>query len=67
MPVQKKEDKSAEGFQISQFHWLFSNDITAVTGLISAQLLTDAISAFERFWVLIRLCKQHGVQARTLT
>ena len=30
----EKEDKNAEGFQISQFYWSFLNDIMAVKGLI---------------------------------
>ena len=29
----KKEDKKAEGFQISHFYWSFSSDIMAVKGL----------------------------------
>ena len=30
----KKEDKKAEGFQISHFYWLFLSDIVAVKGLM---------------------------------
>ena len=30
----EKEDKKAEGFQISHFYWSLSNDILAVRGLI---------------------------------
>ena len=29
----EKEDKKAYGFQISQFYWLFLNDIMAAKGL----------------------------------
>ena len=32
---------------------------------ISAQLSTDAGSALQRAWVLIRVCKQQSVKART--
>ena len=32
---------------------------------IPAQLSSDAVSALRKVWVLIRLWKQHGVQART--
>ena len=32
---------------------------------ISAQLSTDAVSALRKVWQLIRLWKQHSVQART--
>ena len=32
---------------------------------VSAQLSTDAVSALEKVWVLIRLWKQHSVQTPT--
>ena len=32
---------------------------------ISAQMSTDAVSALRKLWVLIRLSKQHSVQAPT--
>ena len=32
---------------------------------ISMQLSTDAVSSLRKVWVLIRLWKQHSVQART--
>ena len=32
---------------------------------ISSQLSTNAVSALQKVWVLIRLSKQHSTQART--
>ena len=38
---------------------------TAGALFISAQLSTDAVNALRKVWVLIKLWKQHSVQART--
>ena len=35
----EKEDKKAQGFQIWQFYWSFSNDIMAVKGLRQTNLV----------------------------
>ena len=39
----KKENKKAEGFQISHFYWSFSSDIMAVKGLTNTEVVAPRI------------------------